>query len=148
MAIDFTVRHMKKSDLDAVFLIEEECFSVPWSKRSLLEAFSHTPWQFFVAEHEKNIVGYGGVYMILDEGQISNIAVLSSFRGNGIGFAILNKIIDHSKAHRAVRITLELRESNAPARALYEKCGFIQVGCRPNYYTHPVENAILMDKNL
>lgn len=148
MAIDFTVRQMKRSDIDAVSVIEEECFSVPWSKRSILEAFSHTPWQFFVAECQKRIVGYGGVYMILDEGQISNIAVLSSFRKNGIAFAILDKIIEHSKTQGASRITLELRESNSPARALYEKCGFVQVGIRPKYYTHPTENAILMDKNL
>ncbi|MBQ8163346.1 MAG: ribosomal protein S18-alanine N-acetyltransferase [Clostridia bacterium] len=139
---------MKRSDIDAVSVIEEECFSVPWSKRSILEAFSHTPWQFFVAECQKRIVGYGGVYMILDEGQISNIAVLSSFRKNGIAFAILDKIIEHSKTQGASRITLELRESNSPARALYEKCGFVQVGIRPKYYTHPTENAILMDKNL
>lgn len=148
MDINFTIAKMTHSDIDAVSVIEEECFSTPWSRRSLLEAFSHTPWAFFVARVANKPVGYGGVYLILDEGQISNIAVLPSFRHMGIGNAILEKIIEHCKANSITKITLELRESNSIAHALYEKLGFHEVGRRPNYYQNPTESAILMDKDL
>ena len=145
---NFTIEEMRRSDIDAVSIIEEECFSLPWSKRSLLEAFSHTPWAFFVARVQKKVVGYGGVYLILDEGQISNIAVLPAFRHMGIGQAILERIISHCNENGASKITLELRESNNAAYALYEKLGFFKVGARPNYYQNPTESAILMDKDL
>ena len=146
--MEFTVREAQKTDIADMVFIEEECFSTPWSRKSFAESFSHSPWHFFVAICDKKIVGYGGVYLILDEGQISNIATLSAFRGNGIGRAILEKIIELCKDEGCERITLELRESNSVARALYESCGFIEVGKRPGFYSNPSEGAILMDKTL
>ena len=128
--------------------IEEVCFSTPWSKKALFESIIHTPWHFFVAEFKGNVVGYGGVYLILDEGQISNIAVLPDFRGKKIGLALLEKIIELCQNKGCTKITLELRQSNTVARALYEKCGFTVVGERPRFYSNPVETAILMDKIL
>ena len=136
------------TDADSIAFVEEECFSTPWSRKSIADSISHAPWHLFVADLDGKIVGYGGVYLILDEGQISNIAVLGSYRSKGIGRAILDAIIDLCEKEECARITLELRKSNSAARALYEKCGFVEVGERPNFYSNPTENAILMDKGL
>lgn len=146
--MSFTIRKANSMDIADLVFIEEECFSTPWSRKSFAESFSHSPWHFFVAVDNKRVVGYGGVYLILDEGQISNIATLPAFRGKGIGKAILNEIIDTCRNQGCERITLELRESNKIARALYEACGFVEVGKRPNFYSSPSETAILMDKKL
>ncbi len=145
---DIEIREALLTDVDDIAFIEEECFSTPWSRKSLAESISHTPWHFLVAVSGDKIVGYGGVYLILDEGQISNIAVLSSYRAKGIGHAILNGIIELCSQKGCARITLELRKSNEVARALYEKCGFSVVGERPRFYSNPTEDAILMDKGL
>ena len=146
--MDFEIREAVITDIDEIAYIEEECFSTPWSKKTIYESFSHTPWHFFVAVAGGHIVGYGGVYLILDEGQISNIAVLRAYRGKKIGLAILERIIELCKSEGCVRITLELRKSNSVARALYEKCGFVEVGERPNFYSNPSEAGILMDKSI
>lgn len=146
--MSLTIREAVSIDIEDIAYIEEECFSTPWSAKSLFESFSHTPWHFFVAVYDGKIVGYGGVYLILDEGQISNIAVLPAFRGRKIGYEILEKIIALCKERGCAKITLELRKSNAVARSLYEKCGFVAVGERPNFYSNPCESAILMDKSL
>ncbi len=145
---DIEIREALLTDIDDIAFIEEECFSTPWSRKSLSESISHTPWHFLVAVCGDKIVGYGGVYLILDEGQISNIAVLGSYRGRGIGYAILKGIIELCSQKECTRITLELRKSNEVARALYEKCGFSVVGERPRFYSNPTEDAILMDKGL
>lgn len=146
--MDFKVRRASIDDIDDMVFIEDECFSTPWSKKSFLESFSHSPWHFFVATCDERVVGYGGVYLILDEGQISNIAVLNKYRKNGLGKAILESIFSVCRENGCERVTLELRESNSPARALYESCGFTEVGRRPNFYSSPIEAAILMDKKL
>ena len=146
--MEFILREAELTDIDDIAYIEEQCFSAPWSKNSIYASFSHTPWHFYVASDGKRVVGYGGVYLILDEGQISNIAVLPSFRGKGLGKRILEQIIDLCRREGCVKITLELRKSNNIARALYEGCGFVAVGERPNFYSNPTENAILMDKSL
>ena len=145
---ELSIRRANTSDIDDIAYIEEECFSTPWSRKSVAESMSHSPWRFFVAINKSRVVGYGGVYLILDEGQISNIAVLPAFRGEGLGRAILNAICEECRAEGCARITLELRKSNSVARALYESCGFISVGERPNFYSNPSENAILMNKEL
>lgn len=145
---DFKIREANPLDVDDIAYIEEACFSSPWSKKSLADSFSHTPWHFFVAEHNGRVVAYGGVYLILDEGQISNIAVLPAFRKKKLGLAILNEIISLCSAEGCDRITLELRKSNEIAFSLYKKCGFVPVGERVAFYSNPTENAILMDKKL
>ena len=146
--MDFSVRRATKTDIDDIAYIEEECFSTPWSRKSIAESMSHEPWSFFVAVCDRKIVGYGGVYLILDEGQISNIAVLPAFRGKGIGRAILDEIGSYCRSMECEKITLELRKSNSVAGALYKSYGFVAVGERPNFYSNPVEDAILMDKSL
>lgn len=135
---------MDKSHLDAVAALERECFSKPWS-RSLLEDELYNPnVSLVVAEGEDgSVLGYGEIGVVLDEGCLEKIAVDRQYRRQGVAEAILSAYLRFGKAHLAF-LTLEVRESNAPAIALYEKLGFKQVGRRKNYYTDLHEDALLM----
>lgn len=135
---------MDKSHLDAVAALEQQCFSKPWS-RSLLEDELYNPnVSLVVAEGEDgSVLGYGEIGVVLDEGCLEKIAVDRQYRRQGVAEAILSAYLRFGKAHLAF-LTLEVRESNAPAIALYEKLGFKQVGRRKNYYTDLHEDALLM----
>ncbi len=134
--------------VSGIALIELECFSTPWSRTAIAESMGHEPWHFLVAKIGSEVVGYVGVYVILDEGQISNIAVLPSFRGRGIGKMLLDALFELCSKLGCQKITLELRKSNTSVLGLYKKCGFEIVGSRPKFYSNPTEDAILMDKIL
>lgn len=134
------INRMKKSDAAELANLDKICFSVPWSEKSFAEEAENTLAEYFVAREEK-IVGYGGIWLVADEGQITNIAVLPEARGRGIASDILKKLIE---AAGGKSIVLEVRESNASAIALYEKHGFEKAGIRKNFYHSPSENAIIM----
>ena len=94
------------------------------------------------------IAGYIGAHNVLGEVYITNVAVFTSQRKKGIGEKLISKLAEVVNNENADFITLEVRESNAPAIRLYEKCGFEKVGERKNFYEKPCENAVLMTKNL
>ncbi len=142
------IREMTARDIDGVLSVEEESFSTPWTKRLFYDELENSHTIYFVYEEEGEVVGYGGMWQVVDEGQITNIAVKKDYRGRGIASKILEKLIDKAKENRIVVIGLEVRESNKNALGLYEKYGFCRVGKRPGYYRNPVEDALLMDLNL
>jgi len=144
----FLIREATPQDVFGISVVEKSCFSVPTSKELFDAALAHPDWHYFVIEYEKKIVGYCGIYLILDEGQIGNIGILPEFRSRGFGLALMDHIISFCEKSDIKTITLEVRESNMVARNLYTKLGFVIVGSRRNYYVKPVENAILMDKKL
>ena len=86
--------------------------------------------------------------MVLDEGYINNVAVREEYRQRGIASALLDVFIRFAKAHQLAFLTLEVRDSNAPAAALYASLGFAQIGLRKNYYQHPKEDARILRKEL
>lgn len=134
-------------DIDAIARVENACFSTPWSidaiKREICE---NKLADFMIAcDEENNIVGYIGIWTLLDECQINKIAVLPEKRKIGIGKAILNHVIELTRDMRVKRWYLEVRESNTAAQALYRSAGFSSVGTRRNYYINPVEDAVLMN---
>lgn len=99
-----------------------------------------------VAVLGEEVVGFAGMQQVLDEGYITNIAVAESCRRKGLGRAMLGALIDHCRESGASFLTLEVRQSNAPAIALYESMGFLPEGRRKNFYRQPTEDAILMTK--
>lgn len=103
---------------------------------------------FLTAEAEGKVVGYVGLMYVLDEGYISNVAVHPDYRRRGIAQALVRALAKRAEAKFLSFVTLEVRESNEGARALYEKCGFKIVGRRKNYYEKPTEDAILMTLHL
>lgn len=137
---------MTETHLEQVAAIETECFSHPWSKQSLAEEINNDTSLFLAACEEEKVVGYIGMSAVLDEGYIFNVAVSKAFRNHGIASALINELITYGKKNNFSFITLEVRQSNEKARSLYSKFGFIKVGERKNYYSDPVETAILMTK--
>ena len=135
---------MTAAHLDGVCAIENECFAHPWSRGSLENALSDPNAVFCVAIENGGVIGYIGMLFVLDEGYICNVAVSQSFRKRGVGSALIQTLVTHCKKNDFAFLTLEVCESNAAARSLYEDFGFVKVGERKNYYTDPTENAVLM----
>ncbi len=133
-----------EKDAEEIAFIEKNCFSVPWSLSQIKSSNETTT--FFVAKSENKIVGYGGIYTVLDEGYITNIAVLPEFRKKGFGTKIVNKIIDFSKEKALKFVTLEVRVSNTDAINLYKSFGFEILGTRKEFYHEPVEDAYIMTR--
>ena len=135
---------MTAAHLDGVCAIENACFAHPWSRQSIEAELDNETSLFYVAVEDGQVVGYIGMSFVLDEGYIYNVAVKADCRKNGVGSALIQTLVTHCRKNNFAFLTLEVRESNAPARSLYEKFGFIKVGERKNYYSDPTENAILM----
>ena len=143
---DTKIRHMKCSDIKPVAKIDSQCFSTPWSENAYEEELQLKSAIIFVAELNSEIIGFISTRLVLDEVYINNIAVAADYRKSGVGALLLTDLEDYIK-NMAAFITLEVRESNLPARALYTSCGYKPVGIRKNFYEKPVENAILMTKS-
>ena len=144
----FDLRTLGQSDAPMLAVLEKECFSCPWSEESFYECLSNERFYFVGLFESDELVGYGGMTTVLDEGDVANIAVRSDKRGQGLGKTILNALCEEAQKRGVVYLHLEVRESNAPARHLYESFGFTVDGIRKNYYTKPQENAVLMTKKL
>lgn len=140
------VREMLVEDLDQVMEIEKELFSVPWTKEGYFTYLMKSDSLFLVAEEKGEILGYCGVILVLDEGDITNVAVKPSRQRQGIGGLLVNSLILLTRERGIHTLHLEVREGNDRAIRLYERMGFVQDGLRKNYYTAPVENGILMSR--
>lgn len=136
---------MTAEHLDQVAEIEQICFSDPWSRRMLSEHLENECAATLVAVSEDGtILGYAGLLVVLDEGYITNVAVRPEYRRQGIAGELLAVFRRFAEGNKLAFLTLEVREGNAPARALYAKYGYQEAGLRKNYYDHPKENAIIM----
>lgn len=147
--MDICVREMQESDIDRIVEIEQESFSPPWSREAfLLELTRNILAKYIVVEVEGRVVGYGGIWLIIDEGHITNIAVDKEYRGLGLGNKLLEGLIQLCIDRDVKAITLEVRKSNEIAKGLYKKYGFKEYGVRPGYYTNNNEDAIIMWKTI
>ncbi len=142
------LRTLSESDAPMLALLEKECFSCPWSEESFFECLGNERFYFVGLFEDGELVGYGGLTTVLDEGDVANIAVRTDKRGRGLGKTLLNALCEEAQKRGVVYLHLEVRESNAPARHIYESFGFNVDGIRKNYYTKPQENAVLMTKKL
>ena len=140
------IERMTAQHVDAVLEIENECFSHPWSRQSIESELENKTSVFYTALEDDEVAGYIGMSTVLDEGYIFNVAVSAKHRKKGIGSALIQELVTYGKKNNFCFLTLEVRESNENARSLYSKFGFIKVGERKNYYSDPVENAVLMTK--
>lgn len=138
------ITRMKEEDLDAVAEIEAEVFSMPWSRRGFSDTLSMDNVIFLVAHEEGNIVGYCGVYLAADEGEITNVAVAPAYRKKQIASHMLEKLFHEAAECGARSFVLEVRCSNEPAIRLYEKYGFTVQGRRKGFYEKPREDAYVM----
>jgi ribosomal-protein-alanine N-acetyltransferase len=135
--------------LEALEALEKRCFSLPWTEEMLLSQLPDDSHEFLAAESDSGeLLGYVGMMCVLDEGYIANVAVSPEYRRQGIGDLLIEKLLERAALRELSFVTLEVREHNEPAIALYRKHGFSPVGLRKNYYEAPVENAVLMTKYL
>jgi len=138
-------RYLKEEDIDQILKIEELSFATPWTRQSFENELNLNQFAvYLVLEKEGQIVGYCGMWLIVDEAHITNIAVLPEFRGQKLGEAILQMIMEIAKKRGAKTMTLEVRVSNVVAQSLYRKLGFMNGGIRKNYYTDNYEDALVM----
>lgn len=128
--------------------LEKLCFQDPWSEKSIASELSNKLALWLVVVEEETVVGYIGSQTVMDESDMMNVAVHPEFRRRGIAEALVNALCAALKEQGSVSLTLEVRASNEPAKALYEKLGFEQVGKRPNYYRNPKEDAYILRKML
>lgn len=138
------IRLMREEDLEAAAELEKQCFSVPWSKKSLQESLSNPDYLFLAAEKEGKVVGYAGLLKIVEEGDVTNIAVLPNCRKQGIGTALTEALIREGQKAGLSSFTLEVRASNEAAISIYEKLGFRSAGVRKGFYDSPKEDALIM----
>lgn len=147
--MEIIVRKMEESDLDRIMEVEKSCFTTPWSRHSfLLEITKNQLARYFVAEVDGIVAGYGGIWLIIDEGHITNIAVSKDYRRLGLGKKLLEELIKLCEEKEVSSMTLEVREDNEPAKELYKAYGFIESGRRTNYYHDVGKDAIVMWKKL
>ncbi len=139
---------MTSAHLDEVADLERICFSTPWSRNMLAEELDNACSAFLVAldPEDGSVVGYAGLLVIADEGYITNVAVRPESRRGGVAGQLLDVFLNFAEANKLAFLTLEVRESNYAAIALYGSRGFRGAGRRRNYYEHPKEDAIIMTK--
>lgn len=138
------LREMLVEDLDQVMKIEESLFAVPWTREGYFTFLTRENSMFLVVEEKGEILGYCGLLMVLDEGDVTNVAVRRDRQREGIGNFLMESLIRLSREQGIRMIHLEVRAGNETAIRLYERLGFVRDGLRKAYYTDPVEDAILM----
>jgi ribosomal-protein-alanine N-acetyltransferase len=140
-----TIEPMALDDLPAVHAIERSSFSVPWPDEAYRnELLTNRLASYVVARAGAEVVGFAGLWVMVDEAHITTFAVDPRWRRRGIGEWLLLGLLDRAVERRAREATLEVRLSNVPARRLYEKYGFRPVGIRPRYYSDNGEDALIM----
>lgn len=141
------IENFKEKHLDGIVDLENSSFTIPWSKKSFEDELKNKNAVYFVAVSDDTVMGYLGMWKIIDEADITNIAVSPQFRRSGVATLLLEHLIDYCKENNLMRITLEVRKSNTAAINLYEKFGFKNIGMRKAYYADNREDALIMDIN-
>ena len=141
-----TITEMNATHVAQVAELEKICFADPWSEKSVASELDNRWALWLVAVEEERVAGYIGSQTSIDETDVMNVAVHPDFRRGGIAESLIIRLVDELKMRGSHALMLEVRASNTPAIALYEKLGFRQVGCRKNYYRNPKENALILRK--
>jgi ribosomal-protein-alanine N-acetyltransferase len=133
--------------IDDIMVVEKLSFSIPWSREAFFEEVTGNKFALYLsAVLDGKVIGYAGMWGVLDEGHITNIAVHPEFRGKGVGSLLLQGLIDMAGAKDISSMTLEVRRGNEAAQGLYTKFGFEVKGIRKGYYADNGEDALIMWK--
>lgn len=139
------IRQMQSQDMERVCEIERQSFSKPWSRESFEKAYTNPSNIYLIIEKENQILGYCGIWMAADQGDLCHIAVAREARKKGCGALLLQAALEKCKKMGGSSLFLEVRASNVAAIKLYQKLGFQEIGVRPMYYSEPKEDGILME---
>ena len=138
---------MKIMHLDQVTAIENSCFTTPWSCQSFVYELSQNSFaHYIVALLENKVVGYAGMWVIMDEAHVTNVAVHPDYRGQRIGYSLMQQMLVRAALRGAAKMTLEVRSTNESAKRLYTQLGFKESGVRKGYYEDTKDDAIIMWK--
>ena len=137
---------MNAAHVAQIAALEKIFFSDPWSERSIASELDNKLAFWLVATEGETVAGYIGSQTVMEETDMMNVAVHPDYRRQGIAEALVSGLVEHLKAMGSHCLTLEVRASNAPAIALYEKLGFAEIGRRKNYYRNPREDALILRK--
>lgn len=137
-------REMQPEDAEAVEIVEKASFAVPWSRKSFWEEAANEKTYYLLLLDGEKVIGYAGTWLIMDEAQITNVAILPAYRGQKLGKAMMAELIKIAVARGAERMTLEVRPSNTAALSLYKAFDFVDCGHRPGYYQDNGEDAVIM----
>jgi ribosomal-protein-alanine N-acetyltransferase len=144
-----TFRFMDINDVDDILKIEHESFTLPWSKEAFLNELTTNQYALYIGlEEDGKVIGYCGIWIVVDEAQITNVAILPEFRGRKLGEALMRQALEVASERGAKTMSLEVRVSNSIAQSLYRKLGFQNGGIRKNYYSDNQEDALVMWVNL
>lgn len=143
-----TIRPMHVTDCGQVANLQAACFSAPWSLESIRAMTKEAGYVSLVAESDCRPVGYVGYRAVLDEADITNVAVYEEYRGRGIAFSMIEALLKKAQEEGVRKMFLEVRVSNEAAIHVYEKAGFRRDGIRRSYYVRPREDALLMSCDL
>ncbi|QIB70406.1 ribosomal protein S18-alanine N-acetyltransferase [Aminipila butyrica] len=139
------IRSAQEDDVQEMAGLDRVCFADPWSEESFAYELKLNQRAFYIAaEIEGRLVGYAGLWAILDEGHITNVAVAPEYRRKGIGRALVTSLMEVAEENGLTSFTLEVRESNLPAQKLYTELDFKPAGIRKGYYHDNGENAVIM----
>jgi len=142
------IRFAESGDLARVVEIERASFADPWTVTAFRSALEEERLNFLVAASSGSVIGYAVSWCVVDEAELANLAVVPTMRGQRIGAALLDRAMSDARLAGCTVMHLEVRESNAAARALYESRGFGMVGRRKRYYRQPVEDALILRARL
>ena len=143
MSESIIVRPMVMTDVDGVMAVEHDSFLTPWSRSAFEEELAQNRLaRYIVAEENGAIVGYAGTWLVINEAHVTNVAVSSQRRREGIGRLLMQNLMELARENGMESMTLEVRVSNAAARHLYQQLGFVEAGIRKNYYTETKEDAL------
>lgn len=142
---DVIIRKATINDVDAIVDVERDVFTTAWSRKSFEEELNNIMTTYLVVETEHQVVGYAGFWLVVDEAQVTNVAIKHDWQSQGLGRKLMQALLKEAKLQAAINMSLEVRESNFTAQNLYETLGFSVNGLRPNYYLDDKENAILMN---
>lgn len=146
---EIELRFMNVMDIPQVLEVEHAAFTVPWTETAFRNELLNNHFaKYVVAQNGDRIIGYSGVWIILDEAHITNVAVHPEYQGQRVGLQLMQSLIYLSKQAGAIRMTLEVRVSNLRAQKLYQKLGFEIQGVRKKYYSDNQEDAYIMWVNL
>ena len=141
---EFETGIMTAADVDAVCAIEEATFARPWSRASIENELTNSCARYVVLRRGGETVGYAGMWLVIDEAHVTNVAIRKDLRGQGLGEKLMRALIQLAADSGMIWMTLEERRSNAAAQGLYRKLGFVDVGWRKRYYEDNGEDALLM----
>ena len=145
MKDNILVRPMAIADVDGVMAVEKDSFSTPWSRSAFEEELAQNRLaRYIVAEEDGQVVGYAGMWLVINEAHVTNVAVSSSRRGEGIGRLLMETLMELARETGMGSMTLEVRVSNMVARHLYETLGFAEARIRKNYSSETKEDDLIL----